>query len=82
MKIIESFVYIAENRRTNRPAIEQLFSFDERELSALELAAASLAQELTATLAKVGVNPATGESLELERSATPRQLFCWLYAKT
>ena len=80
MEIIETFVYLAENRRTDGPAIEQLFRFDERELAALELAADALAEQLAAVLASAGA-PANG-GLATRPSDSPCQLFCRLYART
>lgn len=82
MKVIESFVYTAENRRASQPAIEHLFSFDKLELTALELAATALAKQLRATLAALGIIPAGAETPDLDRPAAPGELFCWLYAKT
>ncbi len=79
MEIIETFVYIGENRRADRPAIEQLFRFTERELAALALAADSLVQELTAALANTGV--CADALLRIDQPETPCQLFCRLYAR-
>jgi UDP-N-acetylmuramyl tripeptide synthase len=82
MEIIEKFIYLCANRRSDRPVIESAIVFGQQELACIAGTVDSLEGQLVAALVAAGIDQDTAGLACQPRCTDPRDFFCRLYAGT